>query len=68
MGSPKFFVPCSPPVRTHGLDFDLNLDRMTRQSGSGVRRCKEEGGDQPVLEVFVKPRNLLSLGRPSPCP
>ncbi len=25
---------------------------------------EEEGGDQPVLEVFVKPRSLLSLGRP----
>jgi hypothetical protein len=24
----------------------------------------EEGDDHPVLEVFVKPRSLLSLGRP----
>ena len=37
LGSPKFFVTCSPPVRAHGLVFDLNLDKLTRQSGSGVR-------------------------------
>jgi hypothetical protein len=42
-GSPKFFVPCSPPVRSHGLDFDLNLDKLTRQSGSGVRDTNMSG-------------------------
>jgi hypothetical protein len=36
LGSPKFFVLYSPPVRSHGLDFDLNLDNLTKQSGSGV--------------------------------
>ncbi len=43
LGSPKFFVPCSPPVRAHGLDFDLNLDKLTRQSGSGVRDTNMTG-------------------------
>ena len=37
LGSPKFFVPCSPLVRVHGLDFNLNLDKMIRHSGGGVR-------------------------------
>jgi hypothetical protein len=32
LGGPKFFVPCSPPVRAHGLDFDLNLDKRTPRS------------------------------------
>ncbi len=31
--SPKFFVPCSPPVRAHGFDFDLNLDTLTKIIG-----------------------------------
>jgi hypothetical protein len=35
-------VPCSPPVRAHGLDFDLNLDKLTRQSGS-VRDTNMDG-------------------------
>jgi hypothetical protein len=43
LGSPKFFVPCSPPVRTHSLDFDLNLDNLTRQSGSGERDTNMAG-------------------------
>ncbi len=43
LGSPKFFVPCSPAVRAHGLDFDLNLDKRTRQSGSGVRDTNMAG-------------------------
>jgi hypothetical protein len=43
LGSPKFFVPCSPAVRAHGLDFDLNLDKLTRQSGSGVRDTNMAG-------------------------
>jgi hypothetical protein len=43
LGSPKFFVPCSPPVRAHGLDFDLNLDKLTRQSGSGVKDTNMAG-------------------------
>ncbi len=42
-GSPKFFVPCSPPVRAHGLDFDLNLDKQTRHSGGGVRDINMSG-------------------------
>ena len=43
LGSPKFFVPCSPPVRAHGLDFDLNLDKLTRHSRSGVRDTNMTG-------------------------
>jgi hypothetical protein len=46
LGSPKFFVPNSPPVRAHGLyslDFDLNLDKLTRQSGGGVRDTNMTG-------------------------
>jgi hypothetical protein len=43
LGRPKFFVPCSLPVRAHGLDFDLNLDKLTRQSRSGVRDTNMPG-------------------------
>ena len=43
LGSPKFFVPCSPPVRAHGLGFDLNLDKLTRRSGGGVRNTNMAG-------------------------
>jgi hypothetical protein len=43
LGSPNFFVPCSPLVRAHGLDFDLNLDKMTKQSRSGVRDTNMAG-------------------------
>ena len=43
LGSPKFFVPCSPPVRAHGFEFDLNLDKLTRRSGGGVRNTYMAG-------------------------
>ena len=43
LGSPKFFVPCSPPVKAHGLVFDLNLDKLTRRSGVGVRNTNMAG-------------------------
>ena len=43
LGRPKFFVPCSPPVRAHGLDFDLNLDKLIRHSGGGVRNTNMDG-------------------------
>ena len=43
LGSPKFFVPCSPPVKAHGLDFDLNLDKLIRHSAGGVRNTNMAG-------------------------
>ncbi len=43
LGSPKIFVPCSPPVKVHGLDFDLNLDSLIRHSGRGVRNTNMAG-------------------------
>ena len=44
-GSPNFFtsVPHSPPVKSHGLHYDLNLDRLDRHSGVGVRNTKMVG-------------------------
>ena len=43
LGSPNFFVPHSPPVKAHGLVFDLNLDKLTRRSGVGVRNTNMDG-------------------------
>ena len=39
---PKFFVSCSP-VKAHGLDYDLNLDKLDRHSGVGVRNTNMAG-------------------------
>jgi hypothetical protein len=52
LGSPKFFVPYSPPVRAHGLGFDLNLDKLTRKSGSGVR-----DSESPCVQPFAHRRS-----------